>query len=43
MDDQRAQWHSFSDDLQDTDLALHSDLGFEERSSRPLRKHQPFL
>ena len=28
MDDQRAQWHSFSDDLQDTDLALHSDLGF---------------
>lgn len=28
MDDQRAQWHSFSDDLQDTDSALHSDLGF---------------
>lgn len=28
MDDQRAQWHSFSDDLQYTDLALHSDLGF---------------
>ena len=28
MDDQRAQWHSFSDDLQDTDLALHSDFGF---------------
>jgi superfamily II DNA or RNA helicase len=28
MDDQRAQWHSFSEDLQDTDLALHSGLGF---------------
>ena len=42
MDDQRAQWHSFSDDLQ-IPIWLHSDLGFEAIASRPLRKHQPFL
>ena len=31
MDDQRAQWRAFSEDLQNTDLAVHEDRGFHAR------------